>query len=97
MSVSRNYLEHMFKEQRKYFMSAIKDLNDSIDALVAAVSVETAALVDAISKAVPQIDDSADIEAAVARVQAATKALTDSVAPVAPAPEPAPVEPAPAA
>lgn len=72
---------------RMIFMTAIDDLNASIDALATAVTVEVAALVAAIGK--EGVDNSGDIEAAVARVNAATKALSDSVAP---APAPAPVD-----
>jgi hypothetical protein len=77
---------------RKEYMTAIDDLNTSIDALVAAVNAEVAALADAVARA--GVDDSADIEAAVARVQSATATLTASLQP-APAPE-QPVEETPA-
>lgn len=88
MITNKDLLEELH-HTRRLFMTAIDDLNASIDALAVAVTTEVAALVAAIGKVAP--DDSVEIEAAVARVNAATKALSDSVAPpvVAPVADPA--------
>lgn len=62
-------------------MTAIDDLNASIDLLASAVTTEVAALTAAI--AAEGVDQSPAIEAAVARVNTATAALTASVTPAA--------------